>query len=371
MKILNFVSRNYIKLSILFYFIGMSQAVAIAYRDKSLANFFPWKLTQFYVDYFDFGFVKRGFIGTLLYPVFSLIGGDPLYSKVAILVFDFAIFLCLLFFLRRAIEKLLPAQCDLALVLKTIMILSPLGAMQFAYDTGRYDHVNFLLAAYALVLLVRHKTLLAGTIVAIGVLVHEAVFVFGFPVLLAASIAINNEDPDDKRKFANSLVFASLPVLAAALVTVYGNANVDLTSVLAPGMAQGSGVWSRGILLPKQLQLGALQYPVVAFYSVFPYVLLRHFYLANNLKFDLLFLATLGSIFLFILGTDYPRWCQLILASTVIALFFHILQGKTRFAIGNREAFKVGLSVYLLPLGPIGVIFVLPYVETLWRVLTR
>ena len=361
---LNFVSKHFLKLSLLFYVFGIAQILVIAYGDQNLAGLFPWKLTQFYVNYIDFGFVKRGVVGTLLYPVFSQIGGQAASAAIVIVFADFLVFLSLLLLLRRAMENLFPANSELMMVIKTIIVVSPVGVIQLSYDAGRFDHLNFILAGCALMLLLERRFVLAGMSVAVGVLVHEAMILFVFPVLMAACLTLIGKSGNLTERLRLAAGFALLPVLAAGLVAFRGNPGVDLASVLPPSVMQGADVWGRSFFQPA-LSLSIQQYIVLLFYLVMPYVLLRKFYQANHLEVDLIFIFALSPLALFALGIDYARWTHLAFVSVLIAIFFHVANSRGSFSVRELGLPKFGLFFYILPLGPIGITRALPYVEAI------
>ena len=127
---------------------------------------------------------------------------------------------------------------------------------------------------------------------------------------------------------------------------------------------QGADVWGRTIFQPA-LGLSIQQYIVLLFYLVMPYVLLRKFYQANLLEIDLIFIFALAPLLLFALGIDYARWTHLAFVSVLIAIFFHVANGRVSFSVRELGLPKFGLFFYILPLGPIGIARALPYVEAI------
>ena len=105
-----------------------------------------WKLTQFHVNYFDYGFIRRGFIGTLFYPLFSQIIDNVVLQKIIIFWKETFLFFLyssaiIIFFIRKTAN--LKLKFRLFFVIS--FILSPCGLVEAAYDFGRYDHFNFIL----------------------------------------------------------------------------------------------------------------------------------------------------------------------------------------------------------------------------------
>src|SRR6516165_10217311 len=120
MRVIRIISKHFVVLSILFYFIGLAQHLVLAAR-RSPDGVLDWKLTQYYVNYFDFGFLRRAAVGTLLHPLMA------------------------------------------------------------SFDAGRFDHIDFVLLIVAVALVMRRDLVVSGAVLAVGILVHEVMFLFGFP----------------------------------------------------------------------------------------------------------------------------------------------------------------------------------------------
>ena len=352
--------------SVVFYIFGLIQATFVIFRYSTLDEFLTWNLTQYYVNYFDLGFIKRGLVGTVLVPIFSNIGGNHLNARLAIMAFDFLIFLSLIYLVNEFLKKHLSSARNLKYFLMAIIVISPVGAMQYSYDSGRFDHVNILLLSISLMLLLRHRILLAGIVTGLTVLVHEAAFIYGFPVLLATCINVAKNNDSTNRRFIDPLVFSLPSVMAAVSVYFFGNSSTGLGEILPIGFSEGSGVWSRDLLQPS-LNLNFKQYILVIFYSTVPYVFLWKFYRDNRIGIDILFISTLSPIFLFAVGIDYARWAYIIWISVAFIVVYHIVRGKTKFLTNSAQPLKTLFVIYILPLGPIGVHVALPYMGILFN----
>ncbi len=66
------VSRYFLPLSIFSYLVGFAQHLFKAI-DRGHFYALDWKITQYHINYIDFGLVKRGLFGTISYPIFSLL----------------------------------------------------------------------------------------------------------------------------------------------------------------------------------------------------------------------------------------------------------------------------------------------------------
>jgi uncharacterized protein (TIRG00374 family) len=365
-RLLNFVSDRFRTLAVLFWLVGLLQAVLVAMRDHSLEKFQTWVVTQYYMNYLEFGFVKRGLVGTVLYPVFHRIGANVDVAKLVILVLDGLLFIALVLALDRLTKVVLPEEGTLAKLVRTAIVISPLGVMQYSYDTGRFDHINFALIAIAMWLLLNRRNLSAGVVLSIGILVHEAVFVFAYPLLLAMALALGKGSGSLRERWPAVVAFAILPLVAAGAVAMFGNAEIDPALILPATVVEGADVWQRGILKPAA-ELSWSQFAFLMFYVVAPYAFLWHFYRVNGLRIDLVFLTALAPIALFLLGIDYPRWCQIVFVSVLVALFFHSSQGHSRLDLPRSWVARASLAAYLFPLGPIGTLAPFPYLESFAR----
>lgn len=364
MNIITFASRNFLKLSILSWIFGLSLSLALAVRDRSLENFLPWKMAQYYVNYFDFGFVKRGLIGTLLYPVMRATSDDRLLASAVVVLLDLAIVLAGLVLINRAFEREPLIDKKIGDVIKFILVFSPVGVMQLSYDVGRFDHVTIVLAVASLFLILRGADFHAGLLLATGILVHEAVFVFAFPVLLATLIAVQSDKSPLRVSVAASR-FVILPIACAAAVLLLGNSDANLSGILPAWAQGGTEVWQRGLLEPRT-DLTGFQYALLVFYALAPSVFLMHFYRSNALPLDGLFLAPWCAFLLFALGIDYSRWCHLLFVSNCLVVIFHLMQGRSELKTDSRVVNALFFA-YVLPLGPLGTDDLLPYVEIFSR----
>lgn len=364
MNIIKFTSRNFLGLSLLSWAFGLSLSLAFAVRDRSLENFIPWKMAQYYVNYFELGFVKRGMLGTLLYPIMKATNDDRFLAITFVVLLDLAVVLAGLALIQRVFDREPLRDKMIGDVVKFILVFSPVGIMQLSYDVGRFDHVTTILAIISLFLILKGSTFLAGLLFGIGVLIHEAVFVFAFPVLLMILIVVHN----GRRPFRISVLsgrFSITPVACAAAVLLFGNTDADLSSILPAWVDRGMEVWQRGLFEPSS-NLTEFQYATLAFYALTPSVFLIHFYRSNRLPLDSLFLATWFTLLLFWLGIDYSRWCHLIFVSNCLVIMFHLTQGRCELRTDSRLVNTLFFA-YALPLGPLGTDDLLPYVEIFLR----
>lgn len=365
MNIVTFTSRNFLKLSLLSWAFGLSLSLAFVIRDRSLENFIPWKMAQYYINYFDLGFVKRGLIGTLLYPIMRTTGDDRFLATAIVVLLDLAVVLAGLILIKLAFDREPLRGKRISDAIKFILVFSPVGVMQLSYDIGRFDHVTMALAAASLLLILRNSNFYAGSLLGIGILVHEAVFVFALPVLLLILMTVHNEDKSPFRTSVSAATFSIIPIACAAMVFLFGNTDADLSSILPAWVDRGREVWQRSLLEPST-DLTGIQYATLAFYALAPFVFLMHFYRSNRLPLDGLFLAPWCTFLLFALGIDYSRWCHLLFVSISLVVMFHFMRGRFELKTDSRLVNALFFA-YALPLGPLGTDDLLPYVEIFLR----
>lgn len=137
---------------------------------------FAWKLTHFEVNYFDFGFVKRGTVGCVLW---LLPKGSHILAAVLLCV---AALVALGFLIERFLWGLPRREQWCA---RLLVLLSPLGFQNLGFDFLRYDVFCLLVLALSLSC-IRRRVLWPITILApLGVLTHEAFLVYAVPIVMA------------------------------------------------------------------------------------------------------------------------------------------------------------------------------------------
>ncbi len=344
------VLRYFLPLCLIAWLAG--QSVWYAFGKVSLAQVMQWKVTQYFMDYAEFGFVKRGLAGTALRPLIDGAGLSVHQVMVLALALDFAVAAGLAWLMARIIRRLFLPQGETGtragVWLGAMLVLSPVGFVQIGYEAGRLDHLNFLLFAGAAWAALRGLAPLAGGLMVLAVLNHEAAFVQAVPVVAALAMG------RDRRA---GLWVLGPAIAAGALVYFLGNAAPGALAALPEAARAGGEVWGRGLIeLPSKL--GLRDIPPLMFFTVVPYWLLWRFYRANGRAPDLLFLAALSPLALYALGFDYPRWQGLIFVTVLVVFVARFSQGLTR--IPTDLAVRGVALAYMLPLGPVGKMNPLP-----------
>lgn len=312
-----------------------------------------WRITQYQINYFEFGFTKRATIGTLFYPVFERLRDGGLAERLVVVALDFATFCLMVWIVKRALDSLGERHGAWTTALRALIVLSPLGAIQWGYEVGRYDHFNFVLVAAALYAAQRARPLAAGLVLLVAVLTHEAVFFYGLPAVLAYLLA--------RGASLAGLSMAAVPsAIGMALVAAFGNIDPAALAALPAEADGGIGAWNRGVIsIPDNLQ--PFDYLALVLYLSATCALLTTVRMAGGRP-EALRLLALVPLALFLLGFDYFRWIALVFACLCFCLVPLVNAGYAVAQLPVGRARLPGLFL-MVPLGPIGVASALPYVN--------
>ena len=147
-----------------------------------LQGYFP---ALYLVNYQEFGFIKRGFIGTLLVGL-----GVPVTRwTLSFLFVSFVVglFVMAMVFFRWATQEVgrhTPFVRNLAI----LCTLSPCTFLHFGYNLGRLDVINVILLMGAIMIVPRGRGWYAGALAVIGMLIHEGFIFTEYPVLLLVAL---------------------------------------------------------------------------------------------------------------------------------------------------------------------------------------
>lgn len=141
------------------------------------------KLVPYYIDYFHFGFVQRGLIGTLFYLIFGydlsmsklMIGSTVLYLGVgAVIIWIFK-------------KIYIKTKSDKVLFVILIYLASTTFTSFFETTNARgFDLINLMLVLLCMYFLLEKKGLfMIPVLCCIGVLIHQIFIVMIFPLLCA------------------------------------------------------------------------------------------------------------------------------------------------------------------------------------------
>lgn len=157
-------------------------------------------------NYFDFGFIRRGLGGSIVY----LLGSDLLMATAAFHVLSAACVSAAACWFFARLRRPPLQTITFALLLVALM-------MRWAEDPGRTDMLVAALIGLAAIAVVAGRPVLACVCVAVGLAVHETSFVFGIPLLAGLWL-----DQGRWRSTPKKAALGGVAVLLAALA-LYGS----------------------------------------------------------------------------------------------------------------------------------------------------
>lgn len=342
-----FISHKYIYVSLLCFLTPLifHSINYLMGKNFGMIHYFS---TSFAVNYFEYGFIRRGFVGTALYLIPS-----ERYQLIA-LISSTLVFFIIVFLFNKLIKNV--EDIKTADFLKVAFAISPFTSFQFGYEIGRLDLYNILLMIYILYLVQKHRWLAVLILSLCGLLIHESFAVFGLP-LIFSSILFEQSKNFESNRLLNYKYLATFLICSLVLtffIFKYGNSELIVTNT--PGNGQEG--WSRdvkGFWVYDLHSVGWFNFAVTFIVITGTYLYLLKFYWSNNSKLDLFFLAALAPLLLFFVANDYARFAALI--GIVIMAIVFIKAIFCKWKLTYRYLPYVGL-IYILPLGPMG------YMET-------
>ncbi|MGG7567558.1 hypothetical protein ACQ5SO_15515 [Rhodovulum sp. DZ06] len=381
--------RFFIPLALLGWGIGVLLAFwAAGFPGRGV--FLDYNLNAWVMSWQEFGWLRRGLVGSLLHPWFEAVGRSTGAVRWTMIALDGACALGLAFTARAALRALEGAGAPrLAAVLRFGLIVSPVGFVQVGWDVGRYDHVLFLLLAGMAAALLRGRALAAGLTWALAALVHEgALFLFA----PAALFAFERGRAVAGRAAAQAALLAPPALAAGALLLLSAQPTDAEIAALWPHLANYDSAWDRPlVVLPLHLRWWEVLPALV--YAAAPYMLAAKVARGAGMAPRDLLMPLAMSAPLYALGWDWLRWGQLGFAAMIALLALAVLD-RRRAGQGVEDAGEAGgrgageaggpgapadlpagggLGAwwpYLLPLGPLGVARALPPLALLVQALT-
>ncbi len=187
---------------------------------------------------YNFGFIKRGLPGTLIAPLTNpnnITTDTELVLKI-VSTFFFLIFCsALLWICFRIIQK---SQFDINLVLVVLVFFTSPYIVMSAHLNGYYDNIDIIISVFACWLIMRKNIWLSATILSIGVLIHETIFLVGFPSVLFLALIQHTKEIEvssPRQLFLGFLsrykVLVFLPLLSFSFIIIYQTVFLDVTII--------------------------------------------------------------------------------------------------------------------------------------------
>lgn len=342
---------GFVLLALLAWLIGASPHLMGWALSGTPPDALVWNLTHYHVSYQEFGFLRRGLVGSAIAPLFAVLPDGGLAEYGVMLGLDLLLCLGLAVVASRLFLPLTNAAPGQRFFAAAVLI-APAGMMQMGYDMARLDHVNFVLIALAVAAVLKGRTVQAAILVTAAMLVHEAVLFYGVPVVCALAL---------RRSVIDAATIALPALAAAAALVLWGGTEADLSVALPPEANLAASVWSRELLEPAR-GFAPLHYLVAAYAALVPLLLLYRHYRQNSSTLDLLFLAPAATLALFALGVDYGRWSHCLFFAVLLVLAAAPMLDRRRGADLSPLPVKLVIAPWLLPLGPIGIALLYPFI---------
>jgi hypothetical protein len=298
------------------------------------------------INYFEFGFIRRAFIGTLI----SFIN-NSFYKELFFIIFNLFIIILTFYIIFR---KFFEIDKSFYKFIFIVFALSPLGAMQIGYTFGRFEHINFFLIIAGIKLIDKNKYYLSSLIITCGLLIHEAFFIYGVPLILIYSI--EKFKKIDIKKI--SILF--IPVISFAIyLAFYGNSEkAALLSALGA---------NRGLVDIRQFEIT----DSVLFLYLY-LIIINHIYILKNLKLKITYFdfAPYLTLSLFILGLDYARWIGILFYLIIISIYIKVKDIKKQ-SVYKFELRFTSICLAFPFFGPIGIVYAYPVFNNFLQLIGR
>ncbi|TMO83724.1 hypothetical protein [Pseudoalteromonas spongiae] len=274
-----------------------------------------WNNTHYAINYIEFGFVKRGLVGSIYYLTFGEI-------KQSYLVLTQISFIALFIWATFIFFRSLGMQNSRVHLL---FLIAPATLMQFASDFGRFDVL--LTCCFLLSLSFLQKNLMIALGFAIvGILIHE-IYVFTFLPATFLILAVTKNKGNTFLATTQYLIkqpSVYFTLVFIVTVLIFGKFEGGYLNLLTafekkgiPLITDPSGsihVWSRsisdniGFTIEHKLRLNLAMAG-----SVFTVIITIIYFklLGTQLRKFQYLLIVACYLPLFLLGTDYARWISL------------------------------------------------------------
>lgn len=315
-----------------------------------------WNAAHYAINYLDFGFVKRGLIGSL----YRIINGS--FSQESLFLFQLSFLLLFIAITHYFFSKL---ELNKSFVY-VLFILSPATFMQFGSDFGRFD--AFLVSLFMLSIIFRRNSWLFILFSTLGVLTHE---IYTFALLPASFLLYLSERtdlPSLKEIITTSLKTKALYILIASILLVISLGSYELgyekiietfsrsslpQAYIEHHTTNNTGfpleIWTRSISDNLDYTAHRLSLNISTVYMMFIYYFLLFYFriIGVNLKKPQYYIILISSFPMFILGTDWGRW----LAFIFISLFVIFIVTERDKAADTSNKYLLAFSLY----GPLGI----------------
>lgn len=173
-----------------------------------------WSYSIFLFNY-DFGLIKRGLIGEIIYQL----NNPYLMSYEFFVVFSIVIFSINIILLSMVINDFINTQNSIFIGCSAVFA-SSFSIVFLSHTVGYFDHIGLLISLITLKINGFYKKLLFSSLfIPLAVLIHEAIFIIFFPVIFM-SLLFSIEPEEQTKKI---LMLGGWTVTLLILVVVIAN----------------------------------------------------------------------------------------------------------------------------------------------------
>lgn len=308
----------------------------------------------YFVNYFEFGFIRRGLVGTLLYPFIP----SPIHNDYLPLLILFPLFLLAVLVVALRYASTLGFLSPQREIFLSLLILSPALLPHYAYSTGDFN-VLLALIYFASLLLIRWPAPLF-LLMAVAMLVHE-IFLLAFVPAICVALYVASG-----KRLPRAALYGAIAVgLAAALVAV-GTLDTSfpeyraILSERAPNLER-DGYFEMTAGFKENIEYTRPLYSrpigLIATIPAFVYwglLVFLFFPLNGGWLLKLGFVgASASPLVMLVLGSDYYRWISLAAVAAIgLGGFLSAHGSNSRFS--KRPWLAAALTLPWILLGPFG-----------------
>ena len=183
-----------------------------------------WAEAHWLIGY-DFGLIKRGLPSTLLRP-FTAASAERAEMAITVVATILTALLCLVLISVCGSILRCAGFSRNAVVAVAVFATSPFVVMT-GHLNGYFDAPIVLLTVLAVTLAWRGRAGWAALALTIGLLVHETIFIIGFPTVIWAALLANRRDVATGQAAARRLAPLLAPLVAFAALFVYQSFAID------------------------------------------------------------------------------------------------------------------------------------------------
>jgi hypothetical protein len=352
-----------------FFLVAIFTVFIFNSQSLGLPDVWSYHIPFHVLNYFDFGFVARGLVGTILLPF------KPYMYNLTFFTLIVFLFLALVF---AGLVTYFIFSRKMPMAFRHLFLYSPCSFIHFGFDSPRTTEF-FWLSLYVFALIVIQlnldfwlKLLVVSVLCSIALLTYEGVLFFMIP---SVCIALLSSQPSSSLKIQirKILLFLILPSLIAISLHFFGQYEYSYAALsstlerIAPGYNAGilSEVLQRGLVNTHfSLDYGS-RYTwfcnsalLLVYLSIWLITASRIIYRIRGPVCAFVFASSFfTSLFICIVALDYARYCAV--AFVVSALLFVELVGGEKNILLVPRVWSFMPLFFLL--GPVGVAAINPF----------